>query len=309
VVTPREEILERLKALLTEAAALGDASLLAEVAAVVRGSLGAVPASAATAHGEAVGDGDFHGIIGKSAAMETVYNRITKFATADAPVMITGESGTGKEMVARAIHELSRRRARPMVSENCAAIPETLLESVLFGHVRGAFTGAVRDHPGHFVSADGGTLFLDEIGDMPVSMQVKLLRALQEGEVRPVGGSRVRKVDVRVIAATNQDLEQRVRDGAFREDLFFRLNVLRIALPPLRQRGEDAVLLARRFLAAASARQGRPLRLGAQAEDLMRKASWPGNVRQLQNEIQRVAALCDGPEVGPGDFSRGLGGG
>src|SRR5262249_24164787 len=165
-------------------------------------------------------------------------------------------SGTGKERVAHALHLLSRRATQPMVTENCAAIPETLLESVLFGHVKGAFTGAVKDHPGHFVAADGGTLFLDEIGDMKLPMQVKLLRALQENEVRPVGGSKVKKVDVRVITATNHDLEHAVKQGRFREDLYFRLNVLRLALAPLRERGDDVLLLARRFLAEATARGG-----------------------------------------------------
>jgi transcriptional regulator with GAF, ATPase, and Fis domain len=296
VVSARDDLLARLRALLEQARRLGDAELLDEMRELLR-----APATQAAT----TGDG-FHGLIGTSPAMQKVCKLIVKFANADVPVLILGESGTGKEMVARAIHLESPRRGRPLVAENCAAIPETLLESVLFGHVRGSFTGAVRDHPGHFVAADGGTLFLDEIGDMPLPMQVKLLRVLQEGEVRPVGGSKVRKVDVRVLAATNQDLDQRVRDGSFREDLFFRLNVLRLPLPPLRERGEDAVLLARRFLQEAAARAGRSLALSAGAEELVRGAAWPGNVRQLQNEIQRIAALCDGPEVRPEDFSPGL---
>jgi two-component system response regulator GlrR len=177
------------------------------------------------------------------------------------------------------------------------------LESVLFGHVKGAFTGAIKDHPGHFVSADGGTLFLDEIGDMKMPMQVKLLRALQEGEVRPVGGAKVRKVDVRVIAATNSNLEAAVKAGRFREDLYFRLNVLRLSLPPLRDRGFDSVLMARRFLQSATASTGRPLHFGKAAEDAILACKWPGNVRQLQNEMQRLAALCEGPEVRPADLS------
>ncbi|MCC7396362.1 MAG: sigma-54-dependent Fis family transcriptional regulator [Planctomycetes bacterium] len=223
--------------------------------------------------------------------------RIEKFAATNAPVLITGESGTGKERVAHALHALSRRAGKAFVAENCAAIPETLLESVLFGHKKGAFTGAIKDHPGHFLAADGGTIFLDEIGEMRLPMQVKLLRVLQEGEVRAVGDSKVRKVDVRVIAATNQDLDAAVKAGRFREDLFYRLNVLRLELPPLRERGDDVLLLARRFLGEASARLGRPLLLSAAAAEALRRGPWPGNVRQLQNEMQRLAALSDGPQV------------
>ncbi|MBM4063871.1 MAG: sigma-54-dependent Fis family transcriptional regulator, partial [Planctomycetes bacterium] len=219
---------------------------------------------------------------------------------------ITGESGTGKERVARALHAVSRRKDQVMVAENCAAIPDTLLESVLFGHKKGSFTGAFKDHPGHFVAADKGTLFLDEIGDMKLPMQSKLLRVLQEGEVRAVGDSKVRKVDVRVLAATNQDLGAAVKAGRFREDLFFRLDVLRLDLPPLRARGDDVLLLAHRFLAEGGARAGRTLSLSPAAERVLLAAKWPGNVRQLQNEMSRLAALCDGPEVRPGDLSPGL---
>ena len=197
----------------------------------------------------------------------------------------------------------SRRADRSFVAENCAAIPETLLESVLFGHKKGSFTGAIKDHPGHFVAADRGTLFLDEIGDMSLQMQVKLLRTLQENEVRAVGDAKVRKVDVRVIAATNQNLEANVKAGRFREDLYFRLNVLRIDLPPLRDRGDDILVLARRFLETAAAAAGRPLVLSSAAEAVLRAARWPGNVRQLQNEMLRLAALCDGPAVQPADLS------
>ncbi|MBK8100940.1 MAG: sigma-54-dependent Fis family transcriptional regulator [Planctomycetes bacterium] len=239
--------------------------------------------------------------------MLAVRKLIQKFGPTQASVLITGESGTGKERVAHALHATSKRADKAWVAENCAAIPETLLESVLFGHVKGAFTGAVKDHPGHFVAADGGTLFLDEIGDMKLPMQVKLLRTLQEGEVRPVGGSKVRKVDVRVIAATNQNLESAVKAGRFREDLYFRLNVLRLDLPPLRARGEDIVLLARVFLAESAGKVGRVLRLSAAAEAAIAAATWPGNVRQLQNEMQRVAALCDGVEVRVADLSADVG--
>jgi transcriptional regulator with GAF, ATPase, and Fis domain len=282
--------------LLRRAQALGDPALLDEWRALLTP---AAPAPAATDGA----DQEWHGLVGSSPLMLAVRKLIARFAPAEAPVLITGESGTGKEMVARALHALSRRQSQPMVAENCAAIPDTLLESVLFGHVKGAFTGAIKDHPGHFAAADGGTLFLDEIGDMKLPMQVKLLRALQEGEVRPVGGSKAKKVDVRVIAATNHDLENAVKAGRFREDLYFRLNVLRLPLPPLRERGDDVVLLARRFLAEASARSGRPLRLSAAAEAAIRGARWPGNVRQLQNEIQRLSALCEGPEVAVADLS------
>jgi len=239
----------------------------------------------------------WHGLVGSCPAMLELRARIGKFAPANAPVLITGESGTGKERVAHALHALSKRATGPFVAENCAAIPETLLESVLFGHKKGAFTGAIKDHPGHFVAAHGGTIFLDEIGEMRMPMQSKLLRTLQEGEVRAVGDSKTRKVDVRVIAATNQNLEGAVKAGRFREDLYFRLNVLRLELAPLRARGRDIVVLARRFLAEAAAKAGRPLSLSPACEATLMAAKWPGNVRQLQNEMQRLAALADGPVI------------
>ena len=248
----------------------------------------------------------WHGLIGECPPMLELRRLIEKFALANAPVLITGESGTGKERVAQAVHVISRRQDQAFVVENCAAIPANLLESVLFGHKRGAFTGAVKDHPGHFVAAHRGTIFLDEIGEMPLPMQVKLLRVLQEGEVRAVGGSKVRKIDVRVIAATNQNLEAAVQEGRFREDLYFRLNVLRLSMPPLRDRGEDIAILARRFLAQASARAGRPLTLSQAAIDVLLQAKWPGNVRQLQNEMQRLSALAEGPEVRADELSPDL---
>jgi transcriptional regulator with PAS, ATPase and Fis domain len=300
VVSPRDELLQRFLALLAEARSLDDASLLLAMRQQLAEATHIAPAVPV---GDLVAGEPWHGIVGECQPMLDLRKLIGKFAPADAPVLITGESGTGKERVAHAIHDLSRRSKKPLVAENCAAIPESLLESVLFGHVKGAFTGAIKDHPGHFVSADGGTLFLDEIGDMKMPMQVKLLRALQEGEVRPVGGAKVRKVDVRVIAATNSNLEAAVKAGRFREDLYFRLNVLRLSLPPLRDRGFDSVLMARRFLQSASASTGRPLRLGKAAEDAILACKWPGNVRQLQNEMQRLAALCEGPEVLPSDLS------
>lgn len=246
---------------------------------------------------------DWNGLTGNSPPMLALRRLVEKFAPADASVLITGASGTGKERVAQALHLLSRRSKMDLVAENCAAIPATLLESVLFGHKKGAFTGAIADHPGHFVVAHKGTLFLDEIGEMPLPLQAKLLRVLQEGEVRAVGASKVRKVNVRVIAATNHDLESRVKAGKFREDLFFRINVLRIEMPALCQRGNDIVVLARRFLAEAAARVGRSLKLTDGAEKVLVAASWPGNVRQLQNEMQRAAALCDGSRIGASDLS------
>ncbi len=254
-------------------------------------------------------DGAWHGLIGTCASMLALRERIVKFAPTTAPVLVTGESGTGKERVAHALHALSRRSKGPFVAENCAAIPETLLESVLFGHKRGAFTGAIKDHPGHFVEAHGGTIFLDEIGEMRLPMQVKLLRALQEGEVRAVGDSKTRKVDVRVIAATNQNLEANVKAGRFREDLFFRLNVLRLEMPPLRDRGDDILVLARRFLADAGVKAGRLLTLAPDAEAALLAARWPGNVRQLQNEMLRLSALADGPDVHAKELSADVRGG
>jgi transcriptional regulator with PAS, ATPase and Fis domain len=245
----------------------------------------------------------WHGLVGTCPPMLALRERIVKYAPANAPVLITGESGTGKERVAHALHALSRRPHGPFVAENCAAIPETLLESVLFGHKRGAFTGAIKDHPGHFLEAHGGTIFLDEIGEMRLPMQVKLLRVLQEGEVRAVGDTKTRKVDVRVIAATNQNLEAAVKAGRFREDLFFRLNVLRLEMPPLRDRGDDIVVLARLFLAAAAAKAGRTLVLLPETEATLRAARWPGNVRQLQNEMLRISALADGPTVRADELS------
>ncbi|HEX6810993.1 MAG TPA: sigma-54 dependent transcriptional regulator [Planctomycetota bacterium] len=300
-MSAREQILEAFRALLARATTEAP-----DVLPELRALLDTAPQTAAPAAEAAGAAGEWHGIVGACPAMLTLRQRIEKFGPAQAPVMITGESGTGKERVAHAIHATSRRAQRAFVAENCAAIPATLLESVLFGHKKGAFTGAVSSHPGHFVSADGGTLFLDEIGEMSLQMQVKLLRTLQEGEVRAVGDSKVRKVDVRVIAATNQDVEAAVKAGRFREDLYFRLNVLRLDLPPLRDRGDDVLLLARKFLAEAAAKANRRLVLSAAAEAALRRAPWPGNVRQLQNEMLRLAALCDGPEVLVKDLSPDL---
>ncbi len=232
-------------------------------------------------------------IIGTSAAMQEVYSLLEKVLPSSFPVLVQGESGTGKELVARALHRFGPRKDKPFVSDNCAAIPETLLESELFGHKKGAFTGAIADRKGHFETAHHGTIFLDEIGDMSPGMQTKLLRVLQDGEVRPVGGGAVIHVDARVIAASNKDLRDLVARKAFREDLYFRLNVITIHLPPLRDRREDIPLLVEYFLARATAEAGRELVVTPDAMKALQKHRWPGNVRELENEIRRGVALCD----------------
>jgi transcriptional regulator with PAS, ATPase and Fis domain len=300
-LSARDEILAAFSALLHRATTESPdvfADLQAALQRVIEAAQPPPPATAA--------DEPWHGLVGSCPPMLAMRERIEKYAPAMAPVLITGESGTGKERVAHALHTLSRRSKAAFVAENCAAIPDTLIESELFGHKKGSFTGAIKDHPGHFVEAHGGTIFLDEIGEMKLPMQSKLLRTLQESEVRAVGDTKTRKVDVRVIAATNQNLEAAVKAGRFREDLYFRLNVLRLELPPLRDRGTDIVVLARRFLAEGAAKAGRALRLSAAAEALLLLARWPGNVRQLQNEMQRAGALSDGPEVLPEDLSADL---
>jgi transcriptional regulator with GAF, ATPase, and Fis domain len=230
-------------------------------------------------------------IAGRSEPMRAMLKLVDRVTASDVPVLITGESGTGKELVARAIHRNGPRSARPFVSENCGSVPETLLESTLFGHVRGAFTGASATRAGLFDIADGGTLFLDEIGEMPLSMQTKLLRVLQNGEVRPVGGTRSRTVNVRIIAATHRDLEAMVAAGTFREDLFYRLNVVNIRVPPLRERREDIPLIVRHLLEKYAA--GRKVKLTRAAMERLTTFPWPGNVRQLENEIRRALVLAD----------------
>jgi transcriptional regulator with GAF, ATPase, and Fis domain len=230
-------------------------------------------------------------IIGRSEPMRAMLKLVDRVTMSDVPVLLIGESGTGKELVARAIHANGLRSARPFVSENCGSVPETLLESTLFGHVRGAFTGASATRAGLFDVADRGTLFLDEIGEMPLAMQTKLLRVLQNGEVRPVGGERSRTVDVRIIGATHRDLEAMVAAGTFREDLFYRLNVVSIRIPPLRERREDIPLLANRFVTQHGA--GRKVKLTRAALDRLAAFPWPGNVRQLENELRRALVLAD----------------
>ncbi len=245
----------------------------------------------------------FHRILGKSREMRALFDQIARVAPSKATVLITGESGTGKELVARALHYAGPRRDRAFVPVNCGAIPENLLESELFGHVKGAFTGAVGHKRGLFEEADGGTIFLDEIGEMPPELQVKLLRVLQEDEVRKVGDTRTVKVDVRVIAATVRNLEEEVRAGRFREELFYRLNVVALALPPLRRRTEDIPLLADQYLRVFGARSGRDVSgISPRALQLMVGYSWPGNVRELVNVIERAVLLSEGEVIGPGDL-------
>jgi DNA-binding NtrC family response regulator len=235
---------------------------------------------------------DFEKIIGQSPAMQRIFEVIRKVAMTDGTVLIHGRSGTGKELVAKAIHFSGARKLRPFVAESCAAIPPTLLESILFGHVRGAFTGANKDAPGLFVEADKGTLFLDEVGELPQELQVKLLRVLQEGEVRPVGGSRTIRVDVRVVTATNQDLARLVKEKMFRDDLYYRLHVMEVRLPPLRERAEDIPILVDHFVAKHGGE--RQIRVEAAALEALAAYHWPGNVRQLENEIVRALVLCEG---------------
>ncbi|GJE80257.1 Anaerobic nitric oxide reductase transcription regulator NorR [Methylorubrum thiocyanatum] len=234
------------------------------------------------------------GIIGRSPAIEALLRQIDVVAGTDATVLVTGESGTGKELIARAIHEASRRRDRPLIRVNCAAIPRDLFESEFFGHAKGAFTGALRDRVGRFELADGGTLFLDEVGEIPLDLQGKLLRVLQERQFERVGEERTRAVDVRLIAATNRDLKEEVRRGRFREDLYFRLNVFPVASAPLRERREDVPLIAQHFLRAAARRLNRSdLRLTEADARRLARYDWPGNVRELENVIERAAILAE----------------
>ena len=242
-------------------------------------------------------------VITRSDAMRPVLRAAEKAAASTIPVLIEGESGVGKELIARAVHGSGSRRAKPFVAVNCGAMPENLVESILFGHEKGAFTGATDKHTGKFIEADGGTLFLDEVGELPPAAQVKLLRALQEGEVEPVGARKNIKVDVRIISATNRDLIADVKSGRFREDLFYRLHVFPISVPPLRQRIEDIPELARHFLARLAAEEGKRVHsIGADALALLAAYRWPGNVRQLENAIFRAVVLTDGEQLGVHEF-------
>ena len=237
------------------------------------------------------------GLVGTSAAMQAVYTVVRKIAGVRSTVLVTGESGTGKELIARAIHVESPRRDRPFVAVNCGAIPEALLESELFGHAKGAFTGAHAAKKGLTEEAVGGTLFLDEIGELPQAMQVKLLRLLQEEEIRRVGETRAVKVDIRIVAATARDLPTEVRAGRFREDLFYRLNVLPIQLPALRERREDIPILVEHFLERFAKQTGNRVRLEPAALELLVGYRWPGNVRELENTLERLVVLASGPEI------------
>jgi len=241
-------------------------------------------------------------MVGSAKAMEKIYALIRRAAPSEGRVLITGENGSGKELIARAIHQHSKRKDAPFVKLNCAAVPHELIESELFGHEKGAFTGAFAARKGKFELAHEGTLFLDEVGDMPAQMQAKLLRVLQEGELERVGGTETLKVDVRVIAATNKDLEKEIQAGRFREDLYFRLNVVQIHSPPLRERKEDLPALIETFLAEACRANGRkPLKVSYEAMALMSAYDFPGNVRELKNLVERLAILCEGPTVSGAD--------
>ena len=234
----------------------------------------------------------FGAMIGESPAMRRMFDQLVRIADAEASVLITGESGTGKELVARAIHDQSRRARGPFVAVNCAALPDTLLESELFGHARGAFTDARADRKGLILQAQGGTLLMDEIGEMPVTMQAKLLRALEETRLRPVGGDREVSFDVRILSATNRDLEAAVEENRFREDLYFRINVIQLKIPPLRARGTDVLLLAQKFVESFAKRSGKAVvGISDHAAERLLAYSWPGNVRELRNVIERAVAL------------------
>ncbi|MDV2858757.1 sigma-54 dependent transcriptional regulator [Oceanimonas sp. CAM02] len=237
----------------------------------------------------------FHGIIGQSPAMQQLFHQIRQVATADAPVLVQGESGTGKELVARALHDQSQRSAGPYMVVNCGGIPGELMESEFFGHAAGAFTGAKSRRAGLFQQANGGTLLLDEMGEMPLPLQAKLLRVLQDGKVRPVGSDHEIQLDVRIIAATNRKLTEAVADGSFREDLFYRLETFALQIPPLRERGDDIQRLAAFFLTRFNARQQRHIKgFSDEASALLQHYAFPGNVRELQNAVERAATFCDG---------------
>ena len=241
---------------------------------------------------------EFSNIIGTSPAMKAVFERMSRIVKTDSTVLITGESGTGKELVARALHYNGMRKHKPFVAVNCSAIPELLLESELFGHVRGSFTGATRDKDGKFEAANHGTIFLDEIGTMPLHLQTKLLRVLQEQEVERVGSNKSIKLDVRVLSATNTDLEQQVRRGQFRDDLYYRLNVIPLHLPPLRERKQDIMALAAVFLEKCYRLMGRsPMTISRRALEALEQYVWPGNVRELENLVERLVALTEGDVI------------
>ena len=245
----------------------------------------------------------FGEIVGTSPPMQSVFRKVEKISATDISVLITGETGTGKELIAREVHNRSPRTGKPFVTINCGAIPENLLESELFGHVKGAFTGAVANKQGKFQAADGGTLFLDEIGEMPVELQVKLLRAIQEKVVYRVGDTRPETVDIRILAATNRELEKEIAAGRFREDLYYRLNVVNVELPPLRARGDDVLVIARYLLSRYSREYESKVKgLSPNAAVAIRKHNWPGNIRELENRIKKAIVLCESTVIGPDDL-------
>jgi len=292
----------RLEALLAEARAAGAlADLRPVLDAAARESM--EPPKAATRGGAVPMR---YGMVAESQAMQVVFDLLERVILSDVAILIQGETGTGKELVAKALHECGPRKGKPFLAENCAAVPADLLESELFGHKKGSFTGAIADRPGHFVAADGGTVFLDEIGDMPLAMQSKLLRVLQEGEVRPVGSNKVVHVNVRIVAASNKDLRGMCRAGTFREDLYFRLAVITIQLPPLRERKGDVRHLVRFFLERMKSELGREAHVTDEALALLERWRWPGNVRELENEIRRAVALSSSSSLGPSDLSATL---
>jgi two-component system response regulator HydG len=255
-----------------------------------------------TLRGPMAADDGVPGIVFRSSAMRRVLDIVARVAPTDATVLIHGESGTGKELIARAIHGASRRAGRPFVALNCGALPETLLESELFGHVKGSFTGATVSKKGLFEEAEGGTVFLDEVGEMSPALQVKLLRTLQDGEVRAVGSSQPITVDTRVVAATNQNLEGLMRQGRFREDVFYRLNVIAFTIPPLRERREDIPLLVEHFLDRFNRRQGRAVRLDGEAMERLVAHPWPGNIRELEHAMERMVILGEGDTITADDL-------
>jgi transcriptional regulator with GAF, ATPase, and Fis domain len=251
-------------------------------------------------------DKRFGEIIGACPSMMEVFRKLQKVAATDISVLITGETGTGKELIARELHRRSNREKGPFVTVNCGAIPENLIESEMFGHVKGAFTGAIASRPGKFQLADGGTLFLDEVGELPQQMQVKLLRALQERVVFRVGDNRPEKCDIRIISATNRNLDEMIKTGDFREDLYYRLNVVNLWLPPLRERGDDVFIIAKVLLSKYAEELGSPVRgFSPIALAGIRKYSWPGNIRQLENRIKKALVLCDKTLLGPEDLDLG----
>jgi transcriptional regulator with GAF, ATPase, and Fis domain len=283
----------RLEEIVAEARRLGR---LEEVTALFRELT--APVARARAEGEVP---IRFGMVGDSKPMQTVFALLEKVVKSDVSVLVHGETGTGKELVAKALHQFGARKDKPFLAENCAAVPANLLESELFGHKKGSFTGAIVDRPGHFVVADGGTVFLDEIGDMPLAMQSKLLRVLQDGEVRPVGSNVSKRVDVRVIAATNKDLVAMSKRGEFREDLYFRLNVITITLPPLRERSGDIPHLVHFFLGRIGEEMGKKIGITDAAMTALEKWKWPGNVRELENVLRRASVFAKGA-ITPADI-------